>query len=253
MATSNDNSVAATPTLMGIPPECRARIFEFVFEGGVCMIEVTICGVLGAIRDRHANLTGVPHPVLLVSRQIYNEAIKYYRITLSIRRVGHGPSLAQDDLRANMPLFLRLSVSKVNVDSVYGYQGQHVNQEQFPNLKTVKVMSLAGPFAAMQHHIEKVDYTFTPTTHFGEVWDGSHDVQIAAAAKTTADEHTMHNVPSIDTRTFQIICSATITINEAAADVLSPSLVPATVSNSLPKTQQTVMVSLPCLDTPSIH
>lgn len=174
MAASHDQLIAATPTSMGIPPECRARILEIVLEEelGIIRLEGLKYGVhgddFGGLRDK-TDLVFVPHPFLLVSKKVPDEASQYHRVTLSIDNFSESRKVIVDDFRKNLSPFLRRAVSKVIVNSVSGYQGRHINQEQFSNLKSVNVGSLVEGQLDIVHRKREVHYTITPTAHFNEV------------------------------------------------------------------------------------
>ncbi|KAK5075686.1 hypothetical protein LTR70_010352 [Exophiala xenobiotica] len=222
MATSHDQLIAPTPTLMGIPPECRARILEFVLVENPGIIQLkrltevvhddSIDGIEG-FKDK-IYLRDVPHPLLLVSSKVHGEASQYYHVALSITSYEDARRLDEDDFRKNLSCFLRRAVSKVIVNSVRGYQGKHINQEQFPNLKSVNVVSLVGDSNGIAARPQDVYYMFKPTVHWTEVWDGSHDQELVAAARETADESVMHDVPAAENRAFSIFCKATVNFYE---------------------------------------
>lgn len=146
-------------------------------------------------------------------RKVHHEASQYYRVTLSITHLRDSGKTAEDNFRTNLSPFLRRAVSKVIVESASGYQGKHINQEQFPNLTSVSVEARVAETLGFRHLIEAVCYRSTLTTMcLDEVWDGSHDMAITAAARKAADSLPMHDVPAVDNRAFIIVCKATAVI-----------------------------------------
>jgi len=222
MATSQDQLIAPTPTLMGIPPECRARILEFVLVENPSIIELERLTEFvhddgtGGIKDK-IYLRDVPHPLLLVSKKVHGEASQYYRVALFITSYENARKTSEDDFRKNLSSFLRRAVSKVIVNSVSGYQGEHINQEQFPNLKSVNVVvGYSNGIAAIPWNVY---YIFKPTVHWAEVWDGSHDQKLIAAARKVADEFVMHDVPAAENRAFSIFCKAAVKFCESPVGI----------------------------------
>ncbi|KAK5937814.1 hypothetical protein PMZ80_009943 [Knufia obscura] len=219
MMKTDTEEIGSTPTLMSIPPECRTYILQLAIDKEPAKIKVMTTTKSEEPHgfSRVASFTHIPHPLLLVSRQIHKEASQFYGVTLMITN-NSGKSddeeTLPDDYRNNISPPVRRLITNIVVNGLAGYQGHHVNQDQFPNLKVVTVEALIGKLPSMGHerYIHTVNYSFRPAIHFDEVWSRSHDETITATARRAADEYTMVEVPDARHRTFKILCHTAINV-----------------------------------------
>jgi len=156
-------------------------------------------------------LEDLPHPLLLVSKQVHNEASTYAEAVLYTRNELCG---RPNDFSERISSFLRQCVSKVVTDGLDGYQGQQVNRTIFPNLRTVVVTGLVGRSASdsalSTECLGLYDYMLINNPN--EVWDGGHDSRIVATARKVTDDYAMHDVPHYEARGFEIICMAAVAL-----------------------------------------
>lgn len=250
MAETNAQPIAPTPTLMGIPPECRTRIFQFLLEDESATLEVRARGphYQPSLSKHVAQYRNMPHPLLLVSRQVLIEATPFYKVRSVLDRSLLGYESFQDEFRPNTSPFLRGAVEIVSLTSIGGYQGHHINQEQFPNLKLVIVAMLVDIHQGVHVPVLEVYYKIRHGTTFDEVLDdaGKHAADIVAQARGKIDAYTMHNVPAVDQRSFTILCHVRIRIFRASDFLIDipDTYLTALFANEYCMTESATMVSL---------
>lgn len=153
--------VPAAPTLMCIPSECRLRIFEFALADAFNEI------VVYSPKGRSVFAWNAHQPLLSVSRQVRREALEYYNITLRITGEESLEDCGGDDYRNRLSPFIRRAISIVEIETVRGCNGQFINKDQFPNLKSILTYA-------------EVDYTVQDGIELKEVIDGAHEPALLA-------------------------------------------------------------------------
>ena len=206
--------------------------------------------------------SGTYHPLFLTCKQLRDEASEVFRIQLAIfkniaavfvkdergtlmpiqflesyNRQAYEwdgqagslqPAITDDDYRLLVSPWILERVDELSLWSINGLNGDYINREQFPHLKSVVVRALVqtrppgerGPDLSHRQEMRLKYKTFYNLKE-GET---PHDVRLCRGgkynrmfvkqAKALADEHTMQNVPPLDERGFRIFIKIWVEITQ---------------------------------------
>lgn len=215
MANPDTQTTPAMPTLLGIPIECRLRIFELVITDTPSAIEIDRPG------ERPCEWS-VRKPLLSVCKQIRREALEYYQITLSIISPFPCRSSTRDNYRNDLSLFIRSQITHIRIQSIRGCDGRFINKHQFPNLKRVTVQysgvqDMAGWRAVLLEPNIPSGHPFGPNPRVGDqvddVLSGAHDAALLGRLVPEVSDFMLYNVPPTSgERGFEIYVIANVTI-----------------------------------------
>ena len=224
--------MAATPTLLGIPTECRTQILRYVLDDQFSEV---------AIANDSANVTKIqhtkymPYPLLLVCRKIHMEAIGHHQITLTAELThtiaDYTNMLRQDEyLRQHVTkIILKYDVDKIPV----GYRADIINKDIFPNLTMVLVRPLirylhspTNDIVAIREVPPVFHITITTDAHpkfvIEEFERGDHDSSIVAlSAESNLQDAFLDDLSTEakrragEERGFDLLCKNSIRTNYA--------------------------------------
>lgn len=209
---------------MGIPPECRTRIFQFVLEAEPGLIDFKASTTKARLFEPNepSLLTNIPHPLLLVSRQVHNEASEHYRVAVHVDHTSDGFARPLD-LGRRLPHFLRQSVRTILIKGIDAYKGERIDRTQFPNLKLVEIECMVGTPArqtpGLTFYTSRSFYAnciFASSKHYGDVVSGVHDATIMKETTKRVDLGRMGRTADAEGRGFAIHCIAIVTLFEAS-------------------------------------
>lgn len=191
------------------------------------------------------------HPLFSVSKQIRREAVLQYPVRLTISRLARcklknngnnsfelhsfitcdhdNPNIipdetlqagvGSDDYRSLLSDFMRCSIKRVHLDSLYGLDGRYFNKEQFSNLNLASIEALIEkPINYSDEDIFEVQmkswlkYFLQKDEHPWEIKAGKYDRAFIAEATRMADELTIRNMPDFEARGFAIQIQAQVCV-----------------------------------------
>lgn len=197
---------------MGIPTECRLKIYDFAFSEDANVTTIDLVH----FKPREWQ---VLHPLLLASKQIHREASERYRLTLKLYKY-YGFDDVPSGLVGRLGPFLAQSVSKIMIWTMNGYENS-LTRETFPKLDCVVIEKLIMRMGAGQEndcgcaampYAQELDYNIAAEDSFEDVRAGDHDKAIAVKAKEMTDRWPRCSVPSYEQRAFELFYMAPLII-----------------------------------------